>query len=194
MNVTLRTPRMTREQFLDWVERQEAPYEFDGFEPVAMTGGSLGHNLICHNIYDALRQRLRDSQWIAIGPDVAVATAGSAIRFPDVVVTTRRLPITEKLAPAPIILFEVVSPSSTRMDRVTKLNEYAAVPSLRRYVLVEDMTVGLTVLWRSAAGEAWLATAFGPGETLALPEIGLDVPVDEFYLGLDLPEQDETGR
>lgn len=194
MNVTLRTPRMTREQFLDWVERQETPYEFDGFEPVAMTGGSLGHNLICHNIYDALRSRLRNTDWTAIGPDVAVATVASAVRFPDVVVTARKLPTGEKLAPAPVVIFEVVSPTTTRIDRIVKVREYAAVPSVRRYILVEDLTVGLTVLARSDASQPWLATAVGPGESLDLPEIGLEVPVDEFYWGLDLPEQTETGR
>ena len=50
------------------------------------------------------------------------------------------------------------------------------------------------MLSRLADSEPWLATAFGPSETLYLPEIGLDVPVDEFYLGLDLPEQTETDR
>ena len=41
MNVLLRTPVMTRDEFLDWVERQEAPDEFDGFAPVPMTGATL---------------------------------------------------------------------------------------------------------------------------------------------------------
>jgi hypothetical protein len=39
MNVVLRTPRMTRDEFLTWAEVQRARYEFDGFVPVAMTGG-----------------------------------------------------------------------------------------------------------------------------------------------------------
>lgn len=39
MNVALRRP-MSLDDFLDWEERQELRYEFDGFQPVAMTGGT----------------------------------------------------------------------------------------------------------------------------------------------------------
>ena len=37
---------MTLAEFLDWEERQELRYEFDGFQPVAMTGGTLRHEAI----------------------------------------------------------------------------------------------------------------------------------------------------
>ena len=39
MNVALSSkPRMTREEFFAWAQIQGARYEFDGFQPVAMTG------------------------------------------------------------------------------------------------------------------------------------------------------------
>ena len=41
MSVTLRVPTMTRDQFFDWAEAQEARHEFDGFAPVAMTAGTI---------------------------------------------------------------------------------------------------------------------------------------------------------
>ena len=34
---------MTREKFLAWEEKQELRYEFDGFRPIAMTGGTYSH-------------------------------------------------------------------------------------------------------------------------------------------------------
>ena len=45
MNVVLRKP-MSLDAFLDWEERQELRYEFDGFQPVAMTGGTFEHSAI----------------------------------------------------------------------------------------------------------------------------------------------------
>jgi hypothetical protein len=39
MNVAFRQPLMTREQFFPWAQAQDERYEFDGFRPVAMTGG-----------------------------------------------------------------------------------------------------------------------------------------------------------
>jgi len=45
MNVALRKP-MTLEQFLAWEERQELRHEFDGFQPIAMAGGTATHATI----------------------------------------------------------------------------------------------------------------------------------------------------
>jgi hypothetical protein len=59
MNVVGRTKLMSREAFLDWAETQRERHEFDGFAPVAMTGGMRGHSQICQNIYAALRSRLK---------------------------------------------------------------------------------------------------------------------------------------
>jgi len=50
---------MTMDEFVDWENRQELRYEFDGFAAVAMTGGTQEHSLIQANLIAALRVRLR---------------------------------------------------------------------------------------------------------------------------------------
>src|SRR5271165_414684 len=50
---------MTVDEFLNWENQQELKYEFDGFAPVAMTGGTQEHALIQINLTTALRVRLR---------------------------------------------------------------------------------------------------------------------------------------
>ena len=55
MSVTFRVPAMTRDQFFDWAEAQGGRYEFDGFQPVAMTGGNLNHNRIVRGYQPNLR-------------------------------------------------------------------------------------------------------------------------------------------
>jgi hypothetical protein len=52
---------MTLAEFLAWEERQELRYEFDGFRPVAMTGGTLRHEAISGTLRALLHQRLRGS-------------------------------------------------------------------------------------------------------------------------------------
>ena len=86
----------------------------------------------------------------------------------------------ERLVPDPVIVFEVVSPSSIREDRILKPAEYAAVPSIRRYVLVEQFVVGVTVLWRERDG-VWRFQTLPAGDNLVLPEIGIEMPVDSIY-------------
>ena len=58
MNVTSR-PRLTKEEFLEWENRQERRHEFDGQKVVAMVGATQAHELIVANILIALRTRLR---------------------------------------------------------------------------------------------------------------------------------------
>jgi hypothetical protein len=89
-------------------------------------------------------------------------------------------------------LSEVVNPSSGRMDRILKVREYAAVPSIRRYVILESTSIGLTVLERAAQDQVWQNTVLTNDDTLRMPEINTDIPVAEIYEGLSFPEQDEA--
>ena len=185
MSTALSVPRMTRDQFFDWAEAQDGRYEFDGFGPVAMTGGTANHNQIALNIHMALRLRLRGSGCRPLGPDVGVATIGDTVRYPDGLVTCSPFQGTDRLIPGVVIVFEVISPSSGRVDRIVKVREYAAVPSIRRYIIVESAGAGLTVLTRAEAGQDWTLTTLTQEEILPLPEIGVEVPVAEIYEDVD---------
>lgn len=185
MNVALRQPSMTRDQFLDWAQAQEERYEFDGFQPVAMTGGTSNHSQICQNIWFALRTRLRSSGCRVLGPDAGLATVGDAVRYPDALVTCAAFTGTARLVPGAVVVFEVLSPNSGRADRISKLIEYRAVPSIRRYAILEYRSADLTVFSRTDGTADWTATALTANETLAIPELGIGVPVHEFYEDVD---------
>ncbi len=180
MNVALRRP-MTQEEFFDWAQARDEPYEFDGERPVAMVGGSGNHSRITGNINFQLRQRLGDGgPCEALASDAGVQTIGKAVRYPDGVVACSGFDGRSHLVPDPVVVFEVVSPSSVREDRIVKRDEYAAVASIRRYVIVEQESVGLTVLWRERA-EPWRVQTLGGRDVLALPEIGVEIPVISLY-------------
>ena len=176
---------MTRDQFFNWAQAQEERYEFDGFQPVAMTRGSLNHSIICQNIWSALRSRLRGSGCSMLGPDAGLATLGDAVRYPDALVTCAKVPGTARLAPDVAVVFEVLSPTSGRVDRISKVIEYRAVPSIRRYVILEHHSADLTVLSRADGDADWIAGALTADKTLDIPELGIAVPVQEFYEDVD---------
>ena len=90
--------------------------------------------------------------------------------------------------PEPVVVFEVVSPSSGRLDRFVKVREYRAVRSIRRYVILESMGIAATVLSRAGADEGWALATLLPGDDLPLPELGIFVPLGEVYRGTGLPE------
>ena len=186
---------MTQQEFFHWAEAQDARYEFDGVQPVAMTGGSLRHSRLTGNINRQLANRLDGSGCVPLGPDAGVATVGDTVRYPDAVVTCSKLDDLGRLVPNPVVVFEVISPSSIRIDRMVKLREYGAVPTIRRYVIVESDAATVTVLSRDGAEEPFRAAALGEDDILNLPEIGIEIPVAAIYKGIVLRETDEgTGR
>ncbi len=193
MNIALRRPRMTQAEFFDWADAREGRYEFDGFQPVAMVGGTRNHGRIAQNIYSALRTRLRGGPCEVLGQDAAVATVGDAVRYPDALVTCTGGPGTDRVIPGVVVVFEVLSPTSGRNDRIVKLREYRAVPSIRRYVIAEYAGIGLMVFERTNGGADWTATALSSDEILRMPEIGIELPVTELYEGVDLTEAEGEG-
>ena len=184
MNVALSLP-WTNERFLDWAEVQNERYEFDGTAPVLMTGGNVRHGRMTWTLHAALRRRLEGTGLECHGPNLAVQTIGKAIRFPDALVTRSGLPDLDRMAPEVLSVFEVVSPTSGRLDRVTKRREYAAVPSVRSYIVIETASRRVTVLHRDAPDQDW-SEAVQQAGAFALPELGISLEVVELYEGVTI--------
>jgi Uma2 family endonuclease len=181
MTVALRQP-MTLAEFLAWEERQEIRYEFDGFEPVAMTGGTYAHDRITFHLQRALNTRLAGTPCQPAGPNVKILTPGKA-RYPDGLVTCSPIKPDATVIENPVVVFEVVSEDTARIDRIEKLREYHAVPSIRRYVILEQKSVAATVFERH--GKNWTAYAITEEDTLRMPEIEIEIPLIELYESLD---------
>ncbi len=67
---------MTLDQFLDWESRQPLRYEFDGVQPIAMTGGTTAHAMIQVNLAIAVGGRLRGKACRFINGDLKIEVAG----------------------------------------------------------------------------------------------------------------------
>jgi len=191
MNLALRKP-MTLAEFLEWEERQPLRYEFDGFGPVAMTGGTYGHSTIQGNLATAVGGRLRGKPCRFHGSDLKFQVAEGHIRYPDGMVVCSPVDRTATVVHDPVIVFEVLSPSTTRSDRIVKAREYQATPSVKRYVMLEQDGVGATVYARS--GDAWTHEILIADSILVLPEIGVEFPLAEVYEGLVFEAEQDGGR
>ena len=87
----------------------------------------------------------------------------------------------------PVVIFEVLSPSTAAKDRIVKAREYQATPSVKRYVMLEQDRIGATVHVRAQDG--WSVLVLKDDDTLVMPEIGLAIPLAEFYEGLAFEAQ-----
>jgi Uma2 family endonuclease len=187
MNIALRRP-MTLAEFLAWEERQELRYEFDGFAPKAMTGGTRAHSTIQSNLLAALIVRLRGRPCQAHGSHLKIEVAGR-IRYPDAFVVCSPGSNASQVVSDPVVVFEILSPSTAHEDLVVKNAEYRATPSIRRYVVLEQGRIGALAFVRK--DENWVTEIFdGKDAVLNLPEIGIEIPMAELYADLVLPAED----
>ena len=187
MPLALRRP-MTLPGFLAWEERQELRFEFDGFQPVAMTGGTMAHEIIGNTLRGLLRDRLRGTRCRALGPTLKVEVMGR-IRYPDAFVTCTAVPPDTTVIREPVVVFEILSPSTSRTDRIEKLREYQATSSIRYYVILEQDSAAATLFSRHHGDREgnWAARALTGDDVLALPEIGVELPVTDIYADVELP-------
>ncbi len=182
MSITLNKP-MPRDEFLEWAEVQDEFYEFDGEQPILMNGGSLGHDWLQFQLKSMIYNRLSRKAFQVWGPTAGIATIGQRVRFPDVVIARGRAPSTVRLIPDPVAVFEVLSPSSSRIDRIVKLREYGAVESIQSYAILEADSPAITMFHKGSTHQ-WTATALTIEDVLSLPEIGIELPLAELYADL----------
>jgi Uma2 family endonuclease len=169
---------LTIGEFLAWERAQPLRYEFDGIQPVAMTGGTPLHAKLIARIITAASIRIQPPCEV-YSSDLKVMTQ-TRVRYPDVTIACSPQD-DEGDEVAPTIIFEVVSPSTALTDRRVKPLEYRAVESLEVLVLVNQDEPELTVSRRTTG---WAeGRVVGSSAVLALPEIDIEIPLAEIYGG-----------
>jgi Uma2 family endonuclease len=175
-------PPMTLAEFLAWEEGQPERWEFDGDRPVAREGGTDRHSAIQVNLAVAIGCRLRDRPCQFRGSNLKVEVAGR-VRYPDGFVVCAPRASDATVVRDPVVLFEVLAPETATTDLVVKNKEYAATPSVRRYIILNQDKAAAVMFER--IGEDWVAYLLTIDSVIQMPEIGLEVPLAEFYAGID---------
>jgi Uma2 family endonuclease len=189
MNVAL-LKSMTLDQFLAWEDRQELRFEFDGFQPVAMVGGTVAHSAIQRNLITALSNRLRGHPCQPHGSHLKIQVAGR-IRYPDAFVVCTPVDPRAKVVTEPVVVFEILSESTASEDLVVKNAEYRGTPSVRRYVVLQQASAA-AIVFSHRGGEWATDLVAGTDAVLPLPEIGIELPLEEVYNGVAFAKGDEA--
>jgi Uma2 family endonuclease len=188
MNVVLREPWPV-ERFLSWEDAQEGKHEFDGTRIIEMTGGSRAHQRIIFNLMRLLTEHL-DSEAFDAVQEMRVEVAGK-VRYPDVTVCAGRIPDGTRTLRSALVIFEVLSDQTADIDRQAKRIEYASLPGMRRYILLEQHSIAATILALSAGN--WHETRITSGG-LPLPELGIELPIGEIYRSVRIDPSSGTQR
>ena len=197
--------RLTPEEYIAF-ERKALPdseiirHEYLNGELIAMSGASRAHNLITGNIFGELRTLLRGSGCETYMGDMRVSTPATASYFyPDVVVVCEEPRFEDDVFDTllnPIILVEVLSPSTEVYDRREKFAHYRQLASLQEYILVSQDKVLVEHYRRQkeqgtapVTGKDWIFTDFQElEEILPLTSIQCELPLQEIYERVTFPD------
>jgi Uma2 family endonuclease len=167
--------------FLAWERQQAERYEWVGGVVRMMTGGTIDHNRIIRNVADALARGLQGRDCEVFITDVKVVSRAADVMYPDVVVACG--PIAGKATElnAPIVVVEVLSPSTAERDQGRKRWAYWSISSLRHYVLI-DQDQPIVETSSPDAGGSWRSVIHrGLDARLRLDVLGVEIGLDEVF-------------
>jgi Uma2 family endonuclease len=174
--------RMDKPEFLAWVQAHEGRYELVGNRVVMMAGGSRGHGVIVRRLANALEKRLDNRRWAVWTSDFGVDIGPNTIRYPDVVVDLADGRSQDLTATAPLLVAEVLSPSSVTHDLRDKAAEYLQLPSLSAYLVLAQDEVKAWVCARGAATfPSSPSVITGLDATIEVAALGINLPLSEIY-------------
>jgi Uma2 family endonuclease len=185
MNIHAKLPS-TPEEFLVWNEGREGKREFvRGRVVEMMIHTTRNHARLCNRLMAELGKSLPPNIYDIGSADFAVKT-NDGIRFPDVFVDliVPDTKGTDLVARHPLLLVEVLSPSSHSRDFGEKLDDYKDLPTLQHYlILSQDEPRGW--LWsRTSKGWQGPEEFTGQAERIELPGIGASFDMSVLYIGI----------
>jgi Uma2 family endonuclease len=168
----------TLEEMLEWERRQPDRYEYVGGVLRAMVGGTLAHNTIIGNIFANLRRDLQKPCRAFI--DSAKVVTENSFMYPDVVVTCETVEAQSDTVPEPLVIFEVLSKSTQDYDQGSKWLGCQTIESLQHFALISQEAWFAMIYNRDEGGWRY-RTLTGPDGVLALPSIGVRLPLADIY-------------
>jgi Uma2 family endonuclease len=161
MIANVRHQSMTPAEYLVWEAEQSLRHEYIEGEVYAMAGGTLPHNDIAVNLTSALRSALRGTGCKVRMSDAKVKISENGPYFyPDLVVSCddRDRQAMDAIC-YPILIIEVLSPSTAGFDRGDKFRFYRRLSSLQEYVLIDVEKVGIDCYRKGNMGK-WELTNY----------------------------------
>lgn len=176
---------MTVDEYLRFEAGSPTKHEYVAGEVYAMTGTTRRHARLVTNLVVRLATAARGGPCQVIGSEVKVRTRRDRFYYPDVLVVCTAGRDDDVVVRDPCLVVEVTSPTTARVDRGEKLEEYREIPSLRAYLIVDHRRRRVERHWRDASGAWRYEDVAGEGRVpVPCPEVVLTL--DEIYEGVQL--------
>jgi Uma2 family endonuclease len=167
----------------------DARYEYWDGDIVCMSGGSQAHGRIISNVNYRLRQKLDGGPCLAFTGDVAVKTPSLLpYRYPDATVACGELKFENfrgvDALINPVLIVEVMSPTTADHDRKEKFTAYQAISSFREYLLIAQDEPEVVHYVRQPDGRWVREDARGLDAVLRLESVSCELSSREMYEGV----------
>jgi len=181
--------KLTEAEYLALERVAEFKSEFYNGEMFAMAGASRQHNELKENLSIEIGGRLKGGPCRTYSSDMRVRVKQTGLyTYPDLLIVCGKPefdPKNDDVLLNPQVIIEILSKSTESYDRGKKFQHYQRLPSLREYVLVSQERMVVERFVRQPDGD-WLLTTFeGPAARLALVTVGVQVPLEDIYRGVE---------
>ena len=178
---------MTLAEFPRWEDGTDTRYELIGGVPTAMAPPARAHGVMCARLAGLLDAGLRSRRPCMTQVEAGIVPAGRDDTFyvADLAVTCSPYRRGEQIANDPILVVEILSPSTERHDRQTKVPAYREIGSVNEILIVDSQSIYAEILRRE--GDRWITELVrGASAQLRLSSVDLRIPMADLYEGLDV--------
>jgi Uma2 family endonuclease len=185
-----RKTHLTPEEYLALERQAEIRSEYLDGDMVAMSGGTREHNLIVGNVVRELGIQLKNRPCEVYPSDMRVkVTATGLYTYPDVTVVCGEPEFEDPRRDTlmnPVLILDVLSPSTEAYDRGTKFAHYRKVHSLVEYLLVAQRECNIEQYVRQSSGPWLRSETRDLSGTLELHSIQCSIKLAEIYARVDV--------
>jgi Uma2 family endonuclease len=184
-----REPRYTVEEYFELESKSELRHEYIDGEIVALAGASKEHVNITMRTLETLFPQLRRGNCRAFSSDLAVRISDIRYVYPDLSLVCGEARYQDQqgvdVLTNPILVIEILSPTTEIKDRVDKFAAYRTISSLQEYVLISQ-DKPLIERYLRQPNDEWLYTgARGLEAALELRSVGCVLALADVYADVE---------
>lgn len=173
--------KISVEDYLEGETISSVRHEYVNGEIYAMADSTIRHNIIAGEIYSRLLAALSNSKCQPFMSEIKVRATAKTFYYPDILVSCEELDQNSLLCEHPVLIIEVLSPSTEHIDRREKLLFYQQMPSVQEYAVVEQKKMKVELHRRQPDGR-WITYFFDEADDeVEFQSVGLTLPLTEIY-------------
>ncbi len=182
-------PKISQQDYLEGEKISQIKHEYLDGEVYEMAGTSIRHNRIIRNLLSRLNEKLGGSDCETFFVDIKVYVKKlNRYYYPDLLVVCGEINQDEHFTNRPLIIIEILSPSTALTDRREKMFAYKEIESLEEYVLIEQNKIYAEIYRRRDDG-LWSWIEFDENEEIEFDSIGFKMRMTDVFKGIEFPEQ-----